>query len=134
MYSARMPEHYFRRVSPFGYPRIVVCLRLPEAFRRSLRPSSALYAKTSAVRSCLFNLFRELLPSFFRHSIDWLPNLVFFNYTERLSCCLSICLFVCFFCYSVFKEQLRYPFRSLKTDQEFPLRGKNVSCTSFFSP
>ena len=39
------------RVYPFGYPRIVACVRLPEAFRRYLRPSSALYAKTSTVRS-----------------------------------------------------------------------------------
>ena len=43
------------RVSPFGYPRIVACVRLPEAFRRLLRPSSALYAKTSTVRSYSFN-------------------------------------------------------------------------------
>ena len=53
------------RVSPFGYPRIVACVRLPEAFRRLLRPSSALYAKTSTVRSYSFNHFlafvRELL-------------------------------------------------------------------------
>ena len=41
-------------VPPFGYPRIVVCVRLPEAFRRFLRPSSALYAKTSTVRSSSF--------------------------------------------------------------------------------
>ena len=46
-----------RWVSPFGYPRIVVCVRLPEAFRRFLRPSSALYAKTSTVRSASFNHF-----------------------------------------------------------------------------
>ena len=44
------------RVSPFGYPRIVACVRLPEAFRRYLRPSSALYAKTSTVRSSSFIL------------------------------------------------------------------------------
>ena len=37
-------RHYSRWVPPFGYPRIVVYLRLPEAFRRLLRPSSALYA------------------------------------------------------------------------------------------
>ena len=57
------------RVPPFGYPRIVACVRLPEAFRRFLRPSSALYAKTSTVRSSSFNhvflayllLLRELL-------------------------------------------------------------------------
>ena len=45
------------RVPPFGYPRIVECLLLPEAFRRFLRPSSALYAKTSTVRSASFNHF-----------------------------------------------------------------------------
>ena len=32
---------YTMRVSPFGYPRIKACLQLPEAFRRSPRPSSA---------------------------------------------------------------------------------------------
>ena len=45
------------RVSPFGYLRFVDCVRLHAAFRRFLRPSSALYAKTSAVRSLLFNHF-----------------------------------------------------------------------------
>ena len=51
----RMIPHCRYRVAPFGHPRIVACLRLPEAFRRLLRPSSALYAKTSAVRSFSFN-------------------------------------------------------------------------------
>ena len=37
----RMPAHYRRRVSPFGYPRIKACLRLPEAYRSLPRPSSA---------------------------------------------------------------------------------------------
>ena len=52
-----MGNHALQRdwVPPFGYPRIVVCVRLPEAFRRFLRPSSALYAKTSTVRSYSFN-------------------------------------------------------------------------------
>ena len=39
------------RVSPFGYPRIIACFRLPVAFRRSLRPSSAPSAKASPLRS-----------------------------------------------------------------------------------
>ena len=39
------------RVSPFGYPRINVCFRLPVAFRRLLRPSSAPGAKASSLRS-----------------------------------------------------------------------------------
>ena len=40
----RMTVHYHRRVPPFGYPRLYVCLRLPAAFRSLLRPSSALCA------------------------------------------------------------------------------------------
>ena len=43
--------HDSGRVSPFGYPRITACFRLPVAFRRSLRPSSAPSAKASPLRS-----------------------------------------------------------------------------------
>ena len=39
------------RVSPFGHPRIIACFRLPVAFRRSLRPSSAPSAKASPLCS-----------------------------------------------------------------------------------
>ena len=39
------------RVSPFGHPRINACTRLPEAYRSVPRPSSALGAKASTVRS-----------------------------------------------------------------------------------
>ena len=39
------------RVSPFGYLRINAHLQLPEAFRSLLRPSSALSAKASTLRS-----------------------------------------------------------------------------------
>ena len=38
------------RVSPFGNPRIIACFRLPVAYRRSLRPSSATNAKASPLR------------------------------------------------------------------------------------
>ena len=38
-------------VSPFGYPRIVAYVQLPEAFRSLSRPSSALSAKASALCS-----------------------------------------------------------------------------------
>ena len=41
-----MTGYYSRRVAPFGYLRIKACLRLPEAFRRLPRPSSALGAKS----------------------------------------------------------------------------------------
>ena len=46
--------HYDNRITPFGYLRIFAYLRLPEAFRRSLRPSSALNAKAFTVRSFSF--------------------------------------------------------------------------------
>ena len=50
-----MMRFFSHRVPPFGYPRIVVYLRLPEAFRSLLRPSSALYAKAFTVRPFSFN-------------------------------------------------------------------------------
>ena len=77
-------------VPPFGYPRIVVCVRLPEAFRRLLRPSSALYAKTSAVRPFSFNLLRELF-------LDFRFKIFFLSQHFRKT-------YLSFFCYSVFKE------------------------------
>jgi hypothetical protein len=61
-----------RWVAPFGDPRITACLRLPEAFRSSPRPSSAPGAKASTVRpfqlhlrscsssSVLFRCYRDL--------------------------------------------------------------------------
>ena len=39
-------------VSPFGHPRIVAHLQLPEAFRSLSRPSSAPDAKAFPLRSC----------------------------------------------------------------------------------
>ena len=42
---------FLRRVSPFGYLRINGHLHLPAAFRSLLRPSSALSAKASTLRS-----------------------------------------------------------------------------------
>ena len=44
------------RVSPFGYLRIVGYLLLPEAFRSLSRPSSALSAKASSLRSSSLDL------------------------------------------------------------------------------
>jgi hypothetical protein len=42
--------HYGQWVAPFGNPRIKACFRLPEAYRRLLRPSSAPDAKAFSVR------------------------------------------------------------------------------------
>ena len=49
-------EHYLRRVPPFGYPWINACLRLPMAFRSLPRPSSAISALASTLRSCSLDL------------------------------------------------------------------------------
>ncbi len=46
-----MVRHDSDRVSPFGHPRIGVCLRLPEAYRSLPRPSSPADAKASTVHS-----------------------------------------------------------------------------------
>ena len=51
IYSVYVAWLLTMRVSPFGYPRIKACFRLPVAFRRSLRPSSAPGAKAFPLRS-----------------------------------------------------------------------------------
>lgn len=48
--------HYPSRVPPFGYLRIKAHLRLPEAFRSLSRPSSAISALASTLRSCSLDL------------------------------------------------------------------------------
>ena len=61
MYSPYGDGGLLRRVSPFGYLRITGYLRLPAAFRSLLRPSSALSAKASTLRSCLLTSRRRYL-------------------------------------------------------------------------
>ena len=51
-FQTRIPPHDGRQVAPFGHLRITACLRLPEAFRSSPRPSSPQRAKASTV--CAF--------------------------------------------------------------------------------
>ena len=51
-------------VSPFGHPRIVAHLQLPEAFRSLSRPSSAPDAKAFPLRSYSLDLLTESVPSF----------------------------------------------------------------------
>ena len=53
----KMLTHDGKRVSPFGNLRIFVYLRLPEAYRRLLRPSSALNANAFTVRPNSFYQF-----------------------------------------------------------------------------
>ena len=55
MYSVHDDRGLLCRVSPFGYLRINGYLLLPEAFRSLSRPSSALSAKASTLRSYSLN-------------------------------------------------------------------------------
>ena len=50
-YSEHDAHILYVRVSPFGYPRIIAYLQLPEAFRSLSRPSSAPDAKAFPLRS-----------------------------------------------------------------------------------
>ena len=50
-YSHNNAEVLLQRIAPFGNPRIDACLRLPVAYRSSLRPSSAPSAKAFPLRS-----------------------------------------------------------------------------------
>ena len=52
--------HYPGRVPPFGYPWINAYLQLPKAFRSLSRPSSAISALASTLRSYSLDLLRKL--------------------------------------------------------------------------
>src|SRR5699024_11203798 len=52
--QAKATGHNSSQVPPFGHPRINVCFRLPEAYRRLPRPSSAPDAKAST--DCSYKL------------------------------------------------------------------------------
>ena len=58
MYSLYDDQRFSGRVSPFGYRRIAEYLLLPAAFRSLSRPSSALSAKASTLRSLLLDHLR----------------------------------------------------------------------------
>src|SRR6056297_48723 len=49
MYSLQGDRDLHGRVTPFGYPRIIGCVLLPEAFRSLPRPSSSDSSKASTV-------------------------------------------------------------------------------------
>ena len=51
-----MTAHYHSRVPPFGYPGIKAYLQLPQAFRSLSRPSSAISALASTLRSYSLDL------------------------------------------------------------------------------
>ena len=48
--ALQWPDITPAQIPQFGYPRITASLRLPEAYRRLPRPSSATSAKASTMR------------------------------------------------------------------------------------
>ena len=71
-----MTGHYSGRVSPFGHLRLTAYLRLPAAFRSLSRPSSAISAMASTLRSCSLDLvaaYRFLL-RLLRNDMLWLVS------------------------------------------------------------
>ena len=66
--------HYPGRVPPFGYPGINVYLQLPQAFRSLSRPSSAISALASTLRSSSLDLASTIIP--FLRLLRWNDNLI----------------------------------------------------------
>ncbi len=58
------------RVAPFGYPGIYACLRLPRAFRSLPRPSSAIGAMASTLRSYSLDPRMKFVEHFTRFSLS----------------------------------------------------------------
>ena len=107
-YSQEVDRVLLCRVSPFGYPRIEGCFRLPVAFRRSLRPSSASNAKAFPLRPYQLDLFQNyvsyrflLISSTFYCSKNFYPKQLFrlFEYFWLHYLVVSISHYL----YSVFK-------------------------------
>ena len=112
-------RHYPGRVSPFGDLRIKAYLRLPEAFRSLSRPSSAISALASTLRSFSLDLAcLLLLPKTSAFAVDGRSKPLCFvsaassQYLYRSSAStghFSLSLFVSSLC--SFQGALRFQFR-----------------------
>ena len=72
-----MPAHDDWRVPPFGYLRLTACVRLPEAFRSSPRPSSPQRAKASSVCSSFLDSFFVRISCDVNRALSSTPGCVF---------------------------------------------------------
>ena len=71
------------RVPPFGYPGITAYLQLPQAFRSLSRPSSAISALASTLRSYSLDLASTAIP--FLRLLRWNDNLMILSSTSIAS-------------------------------------------------
>ena len=69
-----MTAHYHSRVSPFGDPGIKAYLQLPQAYRSLSRPSSAISALASTLRSYSLDLRRKLCDRPLMLSLAWVTG------------------------------------------------------------
>ena len=83
--------HYPSRVPPFGNLRILAYLQLPEAYRSLSRPSSAISAMASTLRSYSLDLLPNLHPTLLRLLRGQMKALVL----SIVSCCFNS--FLCSF-------------------------------------
>ena len=85
----RVTGHYPSRVPPFGNLRIKAYLQLPEAYRSLSRPSSAISAMASTLRSYSLDLAKLLSdpPKTIERS----------NKSNSFHCCCFLTLFLCSF-------------------------------------
>ena len=101
--------HYPSRVPPFGNLRIKAYLQLPEAYRSLSRPSSAISAMASTLRSCSLDLASSRQSSF--------PKTIENDDQQRL-------FVVLFLPCAVFKVRrslsLRFPFPTFRSSVSFP--------------
>ena len=79
----RVTGHCPGRVPPFGYPGIYAYLQLPQAFRSLSRPSSAISALASTLRSSSLDLASSSLP--FLRLLRWIRGPSDF-FSECLPC------------------------------------------------
>ena len=123
--------HYPGRVPPFGNPRITAYLRLPQAYRSLSRPSSAISAMASTLRSCSLDLalsvypFLRLLRKVYRPLCLFFPSHISVTFdTRRLEfdfTFTSLCLSFSFPC-AVFKvREVSYFRASLFSFSLFPI-------------
>ena len=99
--------HYSSRVPPFGNLRINAYLRLPSAYRSLSRPSSAISAMASTLRSYSLDLLPNLHPTLLRLLRGQMKALVL----SIVSCCFNS--FLC-----SFQGAIEVFFRNFKTIQK----------------